>query len=240
MGSPNGKTVSWLDFKRDIQRYSSMELSKRRTFIFRGHGDSRWKLNSTLDRIKPDISDSERDHLLRDILTDFNKETIALGVDGFDPPADPIGWETLARHHGLPTTMIDWTESPYVAAYFAFSSIPKSGAKHASVWCLSLAAFGKDSPDYRLIRWDENIGIPKRMIEQRGLLLKINSNIRAMEESLSANLYRWNLPISDRDLAMNDLDEMLVNSRKLMLDIDGAAETVQFRHGLTHRSTDHE
>lgn len=79
--------------------------------IFRGVKNSSYPLLPKIGRIK---NYSRR--MEQDILEMFQIRSISFFEHR---PQDKWEWLAIAQHHGLPTRLLDWTQNPLVAAYFA-------------------------------------------------------------------------------------------------------------------------
>jgi hypothetical protein len=116
----NAQISSIGDLLKRLQR----DLSQGQLAWFRGHSDARWQLLPSLARntkhLKAEI----------DLIVKF-KQNSALLLSQL--PQTEWQWITIMQHHGVPTRLLDWTENPLIALYFAVIAHPN---KDGALWML--------------------------------------------------------------------------------------------------------
>ena len=130
---------SWNDLQKKLFENSwNPKIGRYRSkYAFRGLSDSNYKLETTLMRLGGDYSELEN-HLLRN----FSKYAHQNVVEH-----DSIWhWLSVAQHHGLPTRLMDWTYSPYIATHFATENIEKFDIDGV-IWAVDYIAVNKFVPE---------------------------------------------------------------------------------------------
>ncbi|WP_095189084.1 FRG domain-containing protein [Pseudomonas sp. Irchel 3E19] len=217
-------------------------LINHTTYVFRGHGNSDWKLEPTLDRILKDPESPIRESHLEK----FKFET--RGRRGSNPIRidEDNDWWALGQHHGLATPLLDWTESPFVALFFAANMARSEKAERFSVHAISQESIRiinerinstVDAPltnghrqTVKIVRplSDEN----KRLVSQRGLFTRGPNNIdletwvknNTHEGYRSVRLLKITMPSKGADDCIKYLNRMNINHSTLFPDLPGASE----------------
>ena len=118
------------------------------SWAFRGQRDSRWQLESSISRllkqykIDPRAWEDQEKRVNR-----IFRRKASLFLNHIPPKDDDFQWLALMQHHGAPTRLLDFTWSPFVAAFFALESATSS----AAVWAVSVPQL-----------WAEQISLGKR------------------------------------------------------------------------------
>ena len=136
----------WEGFLSKVSQLDSLPEE----FVYRGQKDSSWSLQPSLARIC-DCFSNAMENEIRMHAVFMGRSTTLLSPNIFGELIrhyNILQWWAQMRHHGAPTRILDWTKSPFVAAYFACESGCKSGA----VWCLNRTKFHRymcNTPEYR-------------------------------------------------------------------------------------------
>ncbi len=106
-------------------------------WVYRGHSNVNYKLETTLERAFNEIVEDEniigmKLHIEDSIIKDFKRKAHHY-LKWLPSDADKLGWLSLIQHYGGPTRLLDFTESFYVALYFANKHLKGDSA----IWCIN-------------------------------------------------------------------------------------------------------
>jgi hypothetical protein len=104
--------------------------------VYRGEGRAANELTTSLQRLGGRYEELER-HLLRNFRKYAHRDAVA--------KESVWHWLALAKQHGLPTRLLDWSHSPYVALHFATESTG-AYADDGAVWIVDYVQAARHLP----------------------------------------------------------------------------------------------
>lgn len=237
---------NWTEFKE----WADLIRQGGKMGAFRGHGSNKFRLRTSLQR----AGRNRLERYCAETLPEFKSHVEAIEGTRFalsndDDYSTLLG---LAQHHGLPTPLLDWTRSPYVAAYFAFSDAlewqESREATHVRIYGLSshfLDRYSRRSiaiPSVRLYAGSLKVGplMNPRLYAQQGLFMVTNAaNVEHELLAVGAKegaeyLVAADVPIKFATEALQDLSYMGLTAATMFPGLDGVCKMM--RHLMYSRT----
>ena len=230
---------SWKDFKDFAIKFEPYQN------VFRGQENSSpWRLRTHFHR-------AGRSDLLRFINQDIpelhrNLSHLTAHQFKLENPAENGSFFALAQHHGYPTPLLDWTYSPFVAAYFAYNDLTRdkrTDGRHVRIfifkrkqWFADYPQIPKLAPARPHFSMLDIVALNNpRMVQQQALVSVTNiddieSYIRNREQDRGQTyLEVIDLPASSRKEVMQELSLMGITAGSLFPGLDGVCRQLKER-----------
>ena len=251
---------NWEKFEAEVSRVLD-DFEKRRDQraghvsdpLFRGQADMHWPLRTTLERFSP------RAWTVREyfgVVRSVSRAIGSLTPRSWSLPTDqeideskqgpPPGYELMIylRHHGFPSPLLDWSRSPYVAAFFAFASRPADGCE-----AVALYSFAEYLGEAKM--WDSNkariIGLGSYVVTHerhyaqqceytickkpvdRGFVYASHDEGLQNRMSVQDSVTRYLIPVNQRRYFLKKLESMNVHAYSLFRDESALMHTLAYR-----------
>lgn len=129
----------WTDLHRELfeDMWNPAIQRFRSNYVYRGMSSATFSLETTLMRLGGNLRELEV-HLLRN----FKKYARQDAVED----DNEWNWLAVAQHHGLPSRLLDWTYSPYVALHFATANLALYDYDGV-IWCVDFVRAHEHLPE---------------------------------------------------------------------------------------------
>ncbi|CAJ0792131.1 FRG domain-containing protein [Ralstonia holmesii] len=105
-------------------------------FIFRGHADASWDLASSLERVIGARWSAEEARKFEEFsISQFQSKFHLYDRENVEPTSK-LAWLSVMQHYGVPTRLLDFTESPYIALYFALEAYAPQSKADLSIFAI--------------------------------------------------------------------------------------------------------
>lgn len=109
-------------------------------YLFRGQPDASWHLQSSLERVVGSDWSAEKARQFEDFsIKQFSSKFHLYDRENIQP-SSKLAWLSIMQHYGVPTRLLDFTESPYVALYFALETAVPSLQRDMALFALDYSA----------------------------------------------------------------------------------------------------
>jgi len=232
---PKDEVTNWDQFKTHILKLPPSQ------FIFRGQSDPH--------RLVTRFHRTNRSNVLRFITEDIpalhrHLSARTTHIFNLNNPTENGAFYNLVQHHGYPTPLLDWTYSPFVAAYFAYrypSHDERGNVRiymfDAKAWSSEWRQFQKlapSMPHFSLLHFlpiENARSLPQQAISSITNVEDIEAYLTSCEKAKKKTyLFAIDLPRVERAKVMHELRLMGITAASLFPGLDGVCEDLRDRN----------
>lgn len=232
--SADAEVVSWETFKRLVGK---LQMDR---YIFPGQAVQK-RLRSSFHR-------TNRKSLLTYIRQDVPQLHRAFSTSTrsyFDLSNDNhyAAFLNLLQHHGYPTPLLDWTYSPYVAAYFAFRNAqqPRDPSGKVRIFMFDVETWAKlpqlnglvfVPPHFSLLDplpLENPRAAPQQSLSAIVTVDDVEGYLEKRGKELACDVLRvFDLPYAERKTVLQELRLMGITAASLFPGFDGTCDAMRF------------